>query len=296
VGMGKELNDSFPGAKAIFEEAARVLGAKYVEACFAGPEETLKDTRFTQPALFIVSAAAFAVLKEWGISFAFTAGHSLGEYSALYAAGVFDFATGLNLVKERGEAIFEASQKVPGTMAALIGPERAQVQEFCKNAGAHGVVEPVNYNCPGQTVIAGSVAGVQEAVKLAQAAGFNKSIQLNVSGPFHSSLMKPAAERMASVLQKAAMSAAQVPVIANCDARLTTSPEDVRKKLVTQIDHAVLWEDSLKELIKSGVEQFIEVGAGRVLGGLLRRTDKTKKYLNIEDAKSASALKEVVPV
>lgn len=290
VGMGKELQDNFPAAKAVINKAAAVLGREYVDVFLNGPEEKLRQTRFTQPALFIVSMAAHEVLKGAGVTAAFTAGHSLGEYSALCAAGAFDFETGLQLVKARGEAIQAASETIPGSMAAIVGLERAQVEAVCKEASAKGVCEPVNFNCPGQIVIAGAVAAIDEAVALAQKAGSPKSIKLNVSGPFHSSLMKPAAEKMAGVLASARIVDAVIPVVTNCDGQATRSASDVRKKLVSQIDHAVLWEDSMNLLFKEGADNFIEVGAGRVLCGLLRRIDKSKKFANIEDKKSAEAL------
>lgn len=290
VGMGKELADSFPAAKQIFDQAASHLGAEYVDVIFNGPDEKLRQTRFTQPALFIMSAAALEIVKNSRIQPIYTAGHSLGEYSALYAAGAFDFITGLDLVKARGEAIEDASRKIPGTMAAIIGLDRAKVTDICQQASAKGVCEPVNLNGAGQIVIAGTVDAIEEAVRLAQAAGALKALKLSVSGPFHSSLMKPAADRMSPVLEKAAIRDAVVPVLANCDAQPTRSAAEIRKKLFRQIDHAVLWEDSVNFLLANGADTFIEVGAGRVLSGILKRMDKTKKLLNIEDKKSADAL------
>lgn len=290
VAMGKELCDTFPAAKAVVDKASAVLGSEYVGVFLNGPEDKLRQTRFTQPALFIVSMAAHAVLTEAGRSADFCAGHSLGEYSALCAAGAFTFETGLQLVKARGEAIQAASDSIPGTMAAIVGLDRAQVAAVCKEASAKGVCEPVNFNCPGQIVIAGAVAAIDEAVALAQKAGSPKSVKLNVSGPFHSSLMKPAAEKMSSVIASASIQDTKVPVITNCDGQPTVKADDVRKKLVTQIDHAVLWEESMTHLAKEGVQSFIEVGAGRVLCGLLRRIDKSLKFSNIEDKKSAESL------
>jgi [acyl-carrier-protein] S-malonyltransferase len=290
VGMGKELSESFPAAKAVIDKAASVLGAEYVDVFLNGPEEKLRQTKFTQPALFIVSMAAHEVLKGAGLKADFCAGHSLGEYSALCAAGAFSFETGLQLVKARGEAIQAASETIPGTMAAIVGLDRAQVESLCKEASSKGVCEPVNFNCPGQIVIAGAVPAIDEAVVLAQKAGSLKSIKLNVSGPFHSSLMKPAAEKMAVVIAAADIRDAIVPVVANCDGQPTRKADDIRRKLVTQIDHAVAWEDAMNLLIKQGVDSFVEVGAGRVLCGLLRRIDKTRKFSNIEDKKSAESL------
>jgi [acyl-carrier-protein] S-malonyltransferase len=288
--MGKDLCEAFPTAKQIFDQAAAHLGAEYVDVILNGPEEKLRQTRFTQPALFIMSAAAFEVLKSTSVKPSYTAGHSLGEYSALYAAGAFDFKTGLDLVKARGEAIEEASQKIPGSMAAIIGLDRAKVGDICKQASAKGVCEPVNLNGAGQIVIAGSVEAIDEAVALAQAAGALKALKLNVSGPFHSSLMKPAADKMLQVLEKANIQNASIPIITNCDAQPTQSAADIRQKLYRQIDHAVLWEDSMALLISKGADTFVEVGAGRVLSGLMKRIDKTKKLFNIEDKKSADAL------
>jgi [acyl-carrier-protein] S-malonyltransferase len=311
VGMGRELYDHFPDAKAIFDQAARFLGAEYVEVMFEGPEEKLRQTRYTQPALYIAGAAALEAVKNAAPPPDFTAGHSLGEYSALYAAGVFDFITGLGLVKARGEALEEAGRSIPGAMAAVIGLERPQVEEICRQAVARGsgtlgsggadpavargsgtgsVCEAVNHNGGGQVVIAGTAEAVDEAVRLAQAAGASKALKLNVSGAFHSSLMKPAADQMARVLADVRLADAAVPVIANCDAQPTRRAPDIKEKLVRQIDHAVLWEDSMRFLMAQGVDVFIEIGPGRVLSGLLRRIDKSRKALNVEDKKSADAL------
>lgn len=290
VGMGKDLAANFPVARAIFDRAAQAVGQEYLDVFLNGPEEKLRQTRYTQVALYIVSMAAHAVLTAAGRKPDFTAGHSLGEYSALGAAGAFDFETGLNLVKARGEAIGDASEKTPGAMAALVGLERDAVASICSAAAEGGVCEPVNYNCPGQIVIAGDSVAIDRAVAAAQAAGATKSLRLNVSGPFHSSRMKPAADRMAGVLAQAKIVAPGCPVVMNVDAQPTQNPETIRKNLVRQIDHAVLWEDSVRALIAGGVENFVEVGPGRVLSGLLRRTDKSKKFSNIEDKKSADAL------
>jgi [acyl-carrier-protein] S-malonyltransferase len=290
VGMGKELFENFSEARLILERAQARLGREYIDVFLEGPEEKLKQTRFTQVALFIVSMAAHAVLKAAGRTADVMAGHSLGEYSALCAAGAFDFETGLDLVKARGEAIGEAAEKVSGSMAALLGLERSVVQSLCEQASVKGVCQPVNFNCPGQIVVAGETAAVQEVVVLAQAAGSTKSVLLNVSGAFHSSLMKPAAEKMKGVLAAAKILSPGVPVVANVDAQPMGDPTSIREKLTRQIDHAVLWEDTLKYLIGAGVDTFIEVGPGRVLSGLVRRTDKTRKFSNIEDKKSADAL------
>lgn len=296
VGMGKELFDHFPAARTVFEQAEARLGREYIDVIFGGPEEKLRQTRFTQVSLFIVSMAAHAVLKSVGRQAEMMAGHSLGEYSALCAAGAFDFETGLDLVKARGEVLGEAAEKTPGTMAAVIGLGRNEVEDLCAQASSQGLCQPVNFNCPGQIVIAGTLEAVDEAVKLAQLAGSTKSVRLNVSGAFHSSLMKPAADKMAQVLSTAKIVTPSVPVVANVDAQTVQDAQQVREKLVRQIDHAVLWEDTLKFMIGAGIETFIEIGPGRVLSGLVRRTDKTRKFSNIEDKKSADALLAPVPL
>ncbi|MBL8023480.1 MAG: ACP S-malonyltransferase [Elusimicrobia bacterium] len=290
VGMGRELNDHFPEARAIFERAESRLGREYIDVIFSGPEEKLRQTRFTQVSLFIVSMAAHAVLRSSGRRADVMAGHSLGEYSALCAAGAFDFETGLDLVKARGEALGAAAEKAAGSMAALLGLERSVVDDLCRKAAVKGLCQPVNFNCPGQIVVAGTAEAMDEVVRLAQEAGSLKSLRLNVSGAFHSSLMNPAATAMAPVLAAARIVSPDVPVVANVDARPVQDPQQIREKLVQQIDHAVLWEETLRFMIDAGVETFIELGPGRVLSGLLRRTDKTKKFSNIEDKKSADAL------
>ena len=290
VGMGLELAQHFPEAQNIFDRAKAVLGAECVDVIFSGPEEKLKDTRFTQTSLFVVSTAAFEVLRRQGVEFQFVAGHSVGEYAALCAARVFDFETGLKLVKIRGEAVHRAAQENPGTMAALMGLDRSVVEDVCRRAGIQGVCEPVNFNSPGQVVVAGTVGAVEEAVRLAKEAGALKSIVLNVSGPFHSSLMKSAGETMADTLAGVSLSVPTLPVVMNVDARPTTNPDEIRRKLVEQVFRPVLWEDSLRFLLGQGTDFFIEAGPGRVLCGLLRRTDKSVKFGNIEDKKSADAL------
>ncbi|AKL97731.1 ACP S-malonyltransferase [Endomicrobium proavitum] len=285
VGMGKDLYDKYPKAKEIIDLA----GDELKKIIFEGPEETLKITKYTQPAIFTVSMAAFEVLKENidASKFEFVAaGHSLGEYSALCAAGFFSFENGLSMVKARGEFIQKASQENPGTMAAIMGLEKQVLEDVCKKASEFGVVEPVNFNSPGQIVIAGTVAAVEKAVELATAAGALKCVVLNVSGPFHSSLMSSAADSMAQELKKYTFTAPAFGVYTNCDALLTTDSTIVKDKLFKQIKSAVKWDESIQNAISGGVETFIEVGPGKVLSGLLRRIDRSKKALNIEDEAS----------
>jgi len=285
VGMGKELYDNYPKAKEIIDLA----GDELKKIIFEGPEETLKITKYTQPAIFTVSVAAFEVFKsqiDLSKHEFMAAGHSLGEYSALCAAGFFSFKDGLAMVKARGEFIQTASDNNPGTMAAIMGLDKQKLADVCKEASAASVCEPVNFNSPGQIVIAGTNAAVAKAVELAAAAGALKSVVLNVSGPFHSTLMSSAADSMAEELKKYTFTAPKFAVYTNCDAQLTNNPEIVKDKLVKQIKNPVKWDETVSNMIAAGAEKFIEIGPGKVLSGLLRRIDKSKKALNIEDKAS----------
>jgi [acyl-carrier-protein] S-malonyltransferase len=297
VGMGKELYDNHPEAKEVFDTANTLIGFDLRKIVFEGPEDTLRQTNYTQPAIFVASLAAYSVLKaKLNIqdSACIAAGHSLGEYSAMAAAGIFSLKDGINLVKARGSFIQDASSKSSGTMAAIIGLDSSKIHEICKTAGP--VCEAVNFNCPGQTVIAGTIEAVNKAVELANQAGATKSIVLNVSGPFHSSLMTPASIAMKGELAKYTFSAPRFPVVANCDAEISADTVSIKEKLVRQINSPVLWENTINRMIGSGVETFIEIGPGRVLSGLLRRIDKTKKSVNVEDLKSLEKVLETAAV
>ncbi len=303
-GMGKALYEKFPQAREMMDEANDVLGFDLRKTMFEGTDDELKQTSVTQPAIFTVSAAAFKVASSESPNLvkraAFTAGHSLGEYSALYAAGAFDFQTGLKLVKYRGEFISEACKKNPGTMAAVVGVERAALEALCAECRTGGeVCQMVNFNCPGQIVVAGTSKAVGELVQKASQISGAKAIPLSVSGAFHSSLVSEAALKMKDVLEKATLVNTQVPVLANCDAQPTTEAQAIRQKLFTQIDHPVLWEDSIKLAIARGAETFLEIGPGRVLTGLMRKIDRKKQALNIDDpdsmTKSLAALNEQSP-
>lgn len=282
VGMGKDLYEKFPVAKNIIDQA----GDEIKNIIFNGPEESLKNTKYAQPAIFAVSVAIFEVFKsniDLNKFEIMTAGHSLGEYSALYAAGFFNFQDGLSMVKARGEFIQQASQENPGSMAAILGMEKDVIINICKEASQIGICEPVNFNSPGQIVISGSNDAVQKAVELAQTQGATKAIMLNVSGPFHSTLMKKASEMMSEELDKYKFNNSQYPIITNCDAEVTRDSSLIKEKLVKQIYNSVQWDTSISNAINCGVELFIEIGPQRVLTGLMRRIDKTKKALNIED-------------
>ncbi len=284
VGMGREFYETYSVAKDILDNSNETSGYDLKKIIFEGPIELLTQTLYTQPSVFVTSAMCFGVfLDHYPLPGGFSlAGHSLGEYSALYAAGVFDFQTGLSLVKKRAEFIAAASSKNPGTMAAVIGLDESKVDEICKETGA----EVVNFNSPGQLVIAGRRQAVTDAASKAKDRGAMKVVELNVSGAFHSTLMKEASDNMSLELNKVELKTAKLPVFMNCDALPTTSSEEIRKKLVIQIDHPVLWEKTIKNMLSDGTDTFIEVGPGKVLAGLIKRIERKTKILNVEDKKS----------
>jgi [acyl-carrier-protein] S-malonyltransferase len=282
VGMVRDLYEKYSQAKKIIDLA----GGDIKNIIFNGPEETLKATQNAQPAIFTVSMAIFEVFKS-NYNFAnsefIAAGHSLGEYCALCAAGFFNFKDGLEMVKARGKFIHEASCQNPGTMAAILGIRKEQILDICAKVSSYGVCEAVNFNSPGQIVIAGTLEAVNKAIELANTSGAIKSVVLNVSGPFHSSLMSSASDKMSKELEKYNFSNAIFGVYTNCDAQFTKDASEIKEKLGVQIKSSVKWDESINNMIQLGFEKFIEVGPGRVLSGLLRGIDKTKKALNIED-------------
>ncbi|GAW28408.1 ACP S-malonyltransferase [Carboxydocella sp. ULO1] len=286
VGMGKNLAETYPEAAAVFQEADAVLGFKLSELCFNGPETELVRTANTQPALLTVSVAALRVLAKAGIQPAMVAGHSLGEYSALVAAEVLSFADALRLVRRRGELMQEAAPPGTAGMAAILGLEREQVVAVCREAETLGVVEPANFNCPGQIVIAGEKAALEKAMELAKARGAKRVVTLNVSGPFHSSLMLPAARGLAPALDEVEFYPPQVPVVVNVSGRILTDPKMLKQSLLLQVQKSVLWEDCIQTMVAAGVDTFIEVGAGKVLSGLIKQINKGVRVFAVEDAES----------
>jgi [acyl-carrier-protein] S-malonyltransferase len=288
AGMGKELAESFPAAREVFEEADRALGFSISQLCFSGPEEALKLTENTQPALLTASVAAYRVLEQKGVRPDYVAGHSLGEYSALVAAGALKFADAVRLVRKRGQYMQEAVPPGEGAMAAILGMRPGQVAEICRKA-ADGKVMPANLNSPEQTVISGHAAAVKSAVEQASAAGAKRAVVLPVSAPFHSELMRPAQERLQEDLRATEFSSLKIPLVTNVDAGIITSGAEAREALIRQVTLPVLWEESIRELIEQGTTTFVEVGPGRVLSGLLRQIDRSVHSLNVEDAKSFQA-------
>jgi [acyl-carrier-protein] S-malonyltransferase len=282
VGMGKDAYDALDVSRAVFERADETLGFKLSGIILDGPEELLKQTANTQPALLTVSIALLEAFRGKGLTPDYVAGHSLGEYSALVAAGVLSFEDAVRTVRARGEFMEQAVPGGQGAMAAVLGAEREALAALCAAVSAEaGAVELANVNCPGQIVVSGTAAGVQAVVERGKEAGAKRVIPLEVSGPFHSSLMKPAAERLAGVLESVPMNDAGVPVVANVTAQPVTEAGEIRRLLAEQVYSPVLWEDSVRWLIEQGVDTFVEIGSGTVLAGLIKKVDKTVSVVSI---------------
>lgn len=282
VGMGRDAFDGHAGARKVFEQADEALGFALTEIIFDGPEEKLKQTANTQPALLATSMALFEAFREKGIVPDFVAGHSLGEYSALAAVGVIGLADAVRTVRARGQLMEAAVPGGLGAMAAVLGAEREALAKLCEEVSTGvGVVEMANVNCPGQIVVSGSKEGVQGIVERGKEVGAKRVLPLVVSGPFHSSLMKPAADGLAEVLAKIELAAPSVPVVANVTAEPVSDPQAIRDLLVKQVCAPVLWEDTVKRLIAEGVDTFIEIGSGSVLAGLIKKVDKSVRTVSI---------------
>jgi [acyl-carrier-protein] S-malonyltransferase len=286
--MGRELAEKFPAARAVFEEADKELGFPLSQLCFEGPEEELKLTANTQPAILTASIAAFQVLAEREILPDFVAGHSLGEYSALVASGCMHLPEAARAVRARGTFMQEAVPEGQGAMAAVLGLASDKVQEVCEQAsqGEGEVVVPANLNSPNQVVISGHKAAVERAAEAAKAAGAKRAILLPVSAPFHSPLMEPVVERLREEFQSVTFGALRIPLVTNVDAEVVESPPEVKDALLRQVPAPVRWEESMRALIAEGCDTFVEVGPGKVLSGLLKKIDRSVTVLNVEDAAS----------
>jgi [acyl-carrier-protein] S-malonyltransferase len=291
TGMGKDLFDDFPQARAVFEEANDSLGMNLTKLCFEGSEDDLKLTANTQPAILAVSIAALRVVQgECDLRPVFAAGHSLGEYSALVCAGALSFADAVRTVRQRGTFMQEAVPAGLGTMAAIMGLSNAELEQVCQEAAAGEVVAPANFNSPGQVVIAGHTGAVERAITLARDRGAKRAILLPVSAPFHSSLMMPAAERLETVLKGVAVGPLVLPVVSNVDAAANQDSGRVRQLLVSQVSAPVRWDESVTVMAQSGVERFVEIGPGKVLCGLIKRIVKGAATDNVQDAAGVKAL------
>lgn len=290
AGMGKDLSDNFRIAKDTFAEADEALGFKLSALCFNGPEEDLKLTMNTQPAILTASIAALRVLQsETGIKADYLAGHSLGEYSALVASGALALQDAVRTVRLRGKFMQEAVPVGVGAMAAILSVEEGVLADICREAEQGEVVSPANFNSPGQIVIAGHAAAVNRAMEIAKARGYRKAMLLPVSAPFHSALMLPAGERLKEVLDAIEISELNFPVITNVEAVQNQDKSRVRELLVAQVSAPVKWDSSVREMVRLGVVSFVEIGPGKVLSGLVKRIDKETATSNIEDSAGLKA-------
>lgn len=282
VGMGKDLADRYPEVKSVFDSLDDALGNSLTSLIFEGPQEKLTLTVNAQPALLATSIAILEKVKQYNIKPDFVAGHSLGEYTALVTAGVLEFKDAVKIVQKRGEFMEQAVPNGQGTMAAILGMERDVLNQLTEKVTEAGdSVQLANLNCPGQIVISGTRAGVEKACQLAKENGAKRAIPLEVSGPFHSRLMEPASEKLASLFEEFTFNSASVPVISNVTADAVTDGEEMKKLLVKQLYSPVLWEDSIQTMIKLGVDTFVEIGPGKVLTGLVRKIDRTLGVLSI---------------
>ncbi|HKF21927.1 MAG TPA: ACP S-malonyltransferase [Candidatus Angelobacter sp.] len=286
AGMGKELAELYPLARHTFQEADDALGFALSRLCFEGPDDQLKMTENTQPAILTVSTAVARVLKEKGVTPRFVAGHSLGEYSAHVAAGTLKFSDAVRTVRNRGKYMQEAVPAGQGAMAAILAMSLDQLRQVCADAGQGEVVSPANINSPDQIVISGSAKAVERAAELAKQRGAKRAVILPVSAPFHCALMQPAQDRLAKDLLALQFSDPAIPVVANVDAEPKTSAFDARNALIQQVTGAVRWSTCVAKLITLGAKVFIEAGPGKVLTGLMRQIDRAQTAANVEDEAS----------
>lgn len=286
IGMGKEICDHFPKAADIFRQASEALGCDMEHMVFQGDEETLKVTENTQPAIVTASIACLQPLLDAGIQADYTAGLSLGEYAAHVYSGSFAFNDAVKLLKKRGKYMQEAVPLGVGSMTAILGMDREEVLDACARAKEYGIVEPANFNCPGQIVIAGEVKAVEKAAEIALEKGARRAVPLAVSAPFHCSMLAKAGERLKLELEQVQVHPMKVPVVANVTGEIVPTENIIRETLFHQVSTPVLWEDCVRTMIGRGVDTFVEIGPGKVLSGFIRKIDKKVKTLNIEDMAS----------
>jgi [acyl-carrier-protein] S-malonyltransferase len=286
IGMAEEICDQYPKASEIVKMASDALGIDMEEMIFRGTDEELRITENTQPAILTASAACLMPIIESGIEADFTAGLSLGEYTAHVYSGTFSFTDAVKLVRKRGKFMQEAVPQGVGSMIAILGMEREEILNVCALAKSYGIVEPVNFNCPGQIVIAGEVKAVEKAADIALEKGAKRAVPLSVSAPFHSSMMASAGERLKAELEFANIRKMRIPVFANVTGEIVPSEGQVKDTLVHQVYSSVLWEDIVKNMIRKGVDKFIEIGPGKVLSGFIKKIDRKVTVLNVEDKSS----------
>lgn len=282
VGMAKDLYDASSAVKELYSSAEKILGFDLAKICFEGPADVLVQTRYTQPAIFTQSVALWMLVKDQDIKPAYTAGHSLGEYSALVAAGALFFEDGLWAVKNRSQLMQEACDQNRGTMAAIIGLSKEQVWSICQEASNYGIIQPANFNSTDQIAISGEVKAVERGIKLALEMGAKRAIPLDVAGAYHSELMRPAQEKFKSIIEEIEVKRPSVPVVANVNAEPVSDPSQIKKLLADQITMPVLWHQSSERMYREEVRSFVEIGPGKVLQGLLKRSFKDVRGLGID--------------
>ncbi|MDI6601420.1 MAG: ACP S-malonyltransferase [Thermoanaerobacteraceae bacterium] len=286
AGMGKDLAENFSEAMKVFDTANEALGYDIKKLCFEGPEEELVKTEITQPAILTMSLAAYKVLESKGIRPDVTAGLSLGEYCSLVISGALDFQDAVKLVAKRGRYMQETVPQGSGGMAAVMGLDREAVEEACREASDEGVVEPANINCPGQIVISGELKAIEKASILAKEKGAKRVVNLSVSAPFHCSLLQPAGDKLSADLEEIEFRHLNIPVISNVTGEYIRDESEIRNLLIRQVSSPVFWEDSVRLMLKDGVNMFIEVGPGKSLSGFIKKIDKNVDILNVEDMDS----------
>jgi [acyl-carrier-protein] S-malonyltransferase len=304
VGMAKDLYDAHPEVRELYSTAERILGFDLAKICFDGPTEVLVQTQYTQPAIFTHSIALWTLLskgsayggKKQDIKPKFTAGHSLGEYSALVTAGALSFEDGLLAVKNRSLLMQEACDKNKGTMAAIIGLSEKDILSICRQASLHGVIQPANFNGTDQIVISGDIRAIEKGVELAKEMGAKRAIRLEVAGAYHSELMRPAQEKFRTVIEKLEVKKPSVSVVANVNAEPVSEPSQIKELLVDQLTMPVLWQQSMERMYKEGVRTFVEIGPGKVLQGLVKRSFKDTKGFGIDKLVDLEKFTEMVEV
>lgn len=290
IGMGKELL-SFSRTAEMLEEASEILGRDLKEICFKGPNEELQKTKNTQTAIFVISCICLGLLKEAGIKPGIVAGHSLGEYTALVAAGLISFMQGLNLVSRRADLMQEAADKRPGAMTAVLGLSAEDITRVIDGIKNEGVINIANYNCPGQVVVSGERTLIKKASGVFEELGAKRVVLLPVNGAFHTEMMKEAEDRLKDNLERLAFEEAKIPIVSNSNAEISRDPVKIKEALERQMTSSVLWEQSINGILNENTGTFIEVGPGRVLAGLIKRINKDTKVLNVEDVKSLEKTK-----
>ncbi|NLW02514.1 MAG: ACP S-malonyltransferase [Clostridiaceae bacterium] len=286
IGMGKEISELYPSAADVFERANNALGFDIREMIFNGDEETLTITENTQPAILTASMACLMPLLETGIRPDYTAGLSLGEYGAHVLSGTFSFEDAVRVVRKRGRFMQDAVPAGLGAMAAILGLDREEVIDICEIAQSAGVIGPANFNCPGQIVVAGETAAVDEAIRIATEKGAKRAVLLNVSAPFHCVMLEPAGEKLKKVLEGVEVHPMTIPVVANVTGKVIPSEDQVKDLLVQQVSKSVFWEDSIRAMMEAGVDTFVEIGPGKVLSGFVKKIDRGLRALNVENKQS----------